>query len=347
MYIYQAKETRDPTGIDNLEFMIKCMEAIGRDHIITRAFLQQAVLDIDCHNTPVTMQLPFRDKTTLAPVGNCIPLLARTSISRHSRMTTPLPGRLPLAHPTGSAYPANPWHPDAPRLSDTGERVTISVDMIGGGTHKRRRVVSPEPSSGSSVRAPDDHDPGVLWFQPADRVTSAGPTAAAGPVAAAPSSGPATNPTSAYVGPSQQTRLPHRPQSPATSASGGRPTPSTQVSTPGALGLSAAVAATSTAATTLDEILAGATSTAATVTTVGGTDAEAGVPIAAMEFFNEQLNHWDLGDPQSLFMHVESVLRHDAGSGQGDPWMAAMRAADAGEGASRERREGSGRGRGN
>jgi hypothetical protein len=164
VFIHQYKDGPgpDPTHVENLEFVVKCMEAIAREHIITRSFLQQIVQDIDSNGVPVTMRLPFRDKATMAPVGACLPLLAMSPFLKYNnKQTSPLPGRLPLVNPTGTAFPANPWRSDGPTLADTGERVTLPYSIMGNGpdpatsgtsmtTNKRRRVATPEPTNDSS-----------------------------------------------------------------------------------------------------------------------------------------------------------------------------------------------------
>ncbi len=92
------------------------MLAIGREHLITRAHLQQALLDIERHG--MTHRLS-RQWHTPAPDGLCghnIPLLARSSVSKHTKLQTPLPGLLPLgqrgegARKTSShEYMGVPW----------------------------------------------------------------------------------------------------------------------------------------------------------------------------------------------------------------------------------------------
>ncbi|KAI0180371.1 hypothetical protein GGR52DRAFT_240829 [Hypoxylon sp. FL1284] len=106
VYIYMCKETQVPTGTyaDNLNFVIAAMEALGRTHTITRAFLRQVVVDIERNDIQHIVRLPslddLGDEFSLQVTHN-IPLVARSSISRHSGVQPPLPGRLPLGKPVG------------------------------------------------------------------------------------------------------------------------------------------------------------------------------------------------------------------------------------------------------
>ena len=88
----------------NLESIIAAMEAIGRTHQITRAFLQQSCLDIERNNLGDILQLPsltqYRDLYG-GPASN-IPLLARNAVGRHTEVSPVLPGRLPLGQPKGN-----------------------------------------------------------------------------------------------------------------------------------------------------------------------------------------------------------------------------------------------------
>lgn len=85
------------------------MEAIGRYHQITRAFLQQACLDIERNGLSDTIQMPELNKYRELFGGACsnIPLLARSSIGRHTEMSPVLPGKLPLGNPKGRIRPSH------------------------------------------------------------------------------------------------------------------------------------------------------------------------------------------------------------------------------------------------
>ncbi|KAH8195085.1 hypothetical protein TruAng_010742 [Truncatella angustata] len=108
VFIYQCKANPSPKNIDNLDFIVVAMEAIGREHIITRAFLKQLLVDIELNNiTQIGRPPSVDDMPNTITVGNHrIPLLARTHINRHSsRPQPPLPGRLPLGKPQGIVNP--------------------------------------------------------------------------------------------------------------------------------------------------------------------------------------------------------------------------------------------------
>ncbi|KAK1980854.1 hypothetical protein LZ30DRAFT_658598 [Colletotrichum cereale] len=110
VYIYSAKSNPE-TGIStadlqNLKFIITAMEAIGRKHVITKAFLQQIFMDIERNGLAGIIDLPGLNnyKNLFGWTCSNIPLLARSSISKHTEMQPPLPGRLPLGNPKGTAY---------------------------------------------------------------------------------------------------------------------------------------------------------------------------------------------------------------------------------------------------
>ncbi|KAK1674563.1 hypothetical protein BDP55DRAFT_612092, partial [Colletotrichum godetiae] len=104
VYVYTAKCNLD-TGfstadLQNLKFIINAMEAIGRRHIITQAFLQQIFMDIERNGLSGVIDLPnlANYKNLFGWTSSNIPLLARTSISKHTEIQPPLPGRLPLGN---------------------------------------------------------------------------------------------------------------------------------------------------------------------------------------------------------------------------------------------------------
>ncbi|KAK2003417.1 hypothetical protein LX36DRAFT_651187 [Colletotrichum falcatum] len=110
VYIYSAKcdpETGVSTAdLQNLKFIITAMEAIGRKHVITKAFLQQIFMDVERNCLAGIIDLPSLSnyKGQFGWTCSNIPLLARSSISKHTEIQPPLPGRLPLGNPKGTAY---------------------------------------------------------------------------------------------------------------------------------------------------------------------------------------------------------------------------------------------------
>ena len=106
VYIFQAKDNASGSGSnsqpgcdinENLEFLVRAMESIGRHHVITRAYLTQVLLDIERHGISANINLPHAKKDTSLWPNHNIPVVARNSISAHTKMQSPLPGRLPLA----------------------------------------------------------------------------------------------------------------------------------------------------------------------------------------------------------------------------------------------------------
>ncbi|KAI0392184.1 hypothetical protein F5Y17DRAFT_437371 [Xylariaceae sp. FL0594] len=94
----QEEESRAPPKyVDNLDFILSAMEAIGRTHSMTRSFLRQALLDIDRNGILDTVRVPsaerLMDRVSNAVPHN-VPLLARTRLSRHSAAQPPVPGLL-------------------------------------------------------------------------------------------------------------------------------------------------------------------------------------------------------------------------------------------------------------
>ncbi|PSR78720.1 hypothetical protein BD289DRAFT_508902 [Coniella lustricola] len=110
----------------DIEFLLTAMEAIGKQHSITLNFLRQLVVDLERSNLVHLVRIPsivsrefysgggFDDdgngngngskascRGGPTPCGNNIPLFARSRISRHADLLSPLPGRLPLDKPIG------------------------------------------------------------------------------------------------------------------------------------------------------------------------------------------------------------------------------------------------------
>lgn len=144
------------------------MEAIGRAHQVTTAFLQQACLDIERNGLTSCLQIPslskYRDLFG-GPASN-IPRVARSPVSQHTEMSSPLPGRLPLGSPKGVRRPAG-LRMSKPLASLTGVQPELNHTtdcfnaVLGAVTrnvapkpsdsisHKRKRVaVSPGPEAG-------------------------------------------------------------------------------------------------------------------------------------------------------------------------------------------------------
>ena len=100
VYVSEAKDHKEQRDSANLELLTNSMAAIGRQHAISRAYLNQILLDIERNGLSTSFDfLPTvgGEKAT----GHGVPLVVRGSISRHSKVQPPLPGRLPLGAPQG------------------------------------------------------------------------------------------------------------------------------------------------------------------------------------------------------------------------------------------------------
>ncbi|KAI1483984.1 hypothetical protein F4774DRAFT_405186 [Daldinia eschscholtzii] len=158
VYVYLCKETQTPTNVDNLNFVISAMQAFGKNHSITRAYLRQVVIDIERNGVNDIARLPSLDN--LGPefriqITHNIPLLARSKISRHSQVQPPLPGRLPLGKPMGKAIVEDTmdcehgtWISDITENALSLEEARSSNYMNYLRSNKRKR---PAPSHGTST----------------------------------------------------------------------------------------------------------------------------------------------------------------------------------------------------
>lgn len=132
--MYLAKEDPssgiNPTDMSNLELIINAMEAMGRIHMITCAFLQQACLDIENNGLSSRIKLPilYRYRNLFGGPASSIPLLARSPISKHTQLSSPLPGRLPLDKPVGHL---RPMHLRMTKSVPLLTGVTASMDRLG------------------------------------------------------------------------------------------------------------------------------------------------------------------------------------------------------------------------
>jgi hypothetical protein len=156
-----------PDYTANLEFLLVAMHAIGKQHVITRSFLTQAIVDLQRAGIIGIIRIPRVEMPETSQVvtecGNNIPLFARSRLSRIEDMQPPLPGKLPLGNPT------------KPGDVEKSIRQVLQGELQmpywrggeqdAGNANKRKRVaVSPEPAL-----APQDFTPS-LWFQPTQAV---------------------------------------------------------------------------------------------------------------------------------------------------------------------------------
>ncbi len=114
--------------VSNLEAVINAMQAIGRTHQLTNAFLKQACLDIERNGLSSRIRFPTlaNYRTYFGDDFSGIPLLARSSVSRHSNVGSVLPGKLPLDNPLGSIPPSGPL----PRGTDSTIRCLTNTECF-------------------------------------------------------------------------------------------------------------------------------------------------------------------------------------------------------------------------
>ncbi|GKT95575.1 binuclear zinc transcription factor [Colletotrichum tofieldiae] len=166
VYIYSAKCNPEAgistADLQNLKFIITAMEAIGRKHVITQAFLQQIFMDVERNGLSGIIDLPnlTNYKNLFGWTCSNIPLLARSSISKHTEIQPPLPGRLPLGNPKGTAY----------GYALTGTDYEHNITMEGG-----CNPLAPKPSN--TDRGPESAGAGGLSLGKFDRYMGPASTA--------------------------------------------------------------------------------------------------------------------------------------------------------------------------
>ncbi|KAK0710888.1 fungal-specific transcription factor domain-containing protein [Lasiosphaeris hirsuta] len=147
VFIYQAMENPDNADPDSLEFLVLAMKAIGRQHSITRTYLNQIITDVERNGVSTSFRMP---KATHSHeyCGRSIPLLPV------------LPGRLPLGKPQGDIF--NPSINEACSIlnwgglaapTDSGDKKSNKTGD-NGPANKRKRM-SPEPKSTDPLRSND------------------------------------------------------------------------------------------------------------------------------------------------------------------------------------------------
>lgn len=325
-----------PEYTANLEFLLLAMNSIGKQHVITKSFLTQAIVDLQRAGILGVVRVPRIEmpdtRKIVSACGNNIPLFARSRLSRIEDMQSPLPGKLPLANPANvqemekQIRQVLQWDLEVPPNRRDGQNM--------GYANKRKRIaVSPEPTS-----APQDFTPSI-WFQ-ATQATEATPSDTTTGGSSLSSEG--KSPAGAGSAAAAQFRLPHRgggssagssPSAAANSASTPTTQPSSGVS-PGTTGMNAGMSQAQT----------GIASSAAG--TMPGGPQDLTDPFAAqqqqqqqqqvdMNFF-QGMSAWDgAGDPAVLFSQVAAAMQGGGGTEFGpvlddDSW---MMIGDAGAGA--------------
>lgn len=134
------------------------MEAIGKQHTITRSFLGAAIGDLDRAGLTGRVRLPQitiqvqqmlpNDGTVPPACGSNIPIFARSRISKHNEIMPPLPGRLPLNNPIGIRREMREtvFQPLNPPPNDTPFPTSRPGDEENKANKRKRVRLSPEPS---------------------------------------------------------------------------------------------------------------------------------------------------------------------------------------------------------
>lgn len=139
-----------PLDKSNLELIFQAMEAIGRNHEVTCAFLQQACLDIERNNLKTVLKIPNLDKYRNLYGGSLnsnIPLITRSSVSNHSKRSPVLPGRLPLDQPQGSILPERLKMHVVREMAASGSSASVA-DCFSAVLGAATRNVAADPSVG-------------------------------------------------------------------------------------------------------------------------------------------------------------------------------------------------------
>ncbi|KAK7751636.1 hypothetical protein SLS62_006462 [Diatrype stigma] len=205
----------------NLEFITSAMEAIGRSHILTRAFLRQVLLDLE-HNG-VGPQHQHQHLGT--QMSNNIPLLARSRVSRHTAVQPPLPGRLPLGNPVGKIIREESagvgsgflgeWSFPGMKTASYGNNSASTSDPAEAVSNKRKRTSA---NTVTAAMSGNSNSSQLLWGpanQAAPISTATPPTNTIDASNSTQQHPFATDPFIPTGGPAAQTNLPHRTGSPA------------------------------------------------------------------------------------------------------------------------------------
>ncbi|KAL1867749.1 hypothetical protein VTK73DRAFT_4011 [Phialemonium thermophilum] len=153
VFVHQAKDDPASFEAENLEFMITCMQAIGKDHLITKAFLEQIISDVERHNLGGALKIPLSAMKPANMHFQNIPLLARSSISS-GELRSPIERRPPMGKSWGCGVilenqPAGVEVGDS--STDTSPETNPASSLGVPGAKRKRTAASETPSSGSSL----------------------------------------------------------------------------------------------------------------------------------------------------------------------------------------------------
>ena len=322
VYTAQAKDSPDEFNKTNLELIIEFMNSLGHQHIITRSYLRQLLLDIQRNNIHVSLGSLADFGSSKVSHGHGVPLVARVSTSRHTKVQPPLPGRLPLGAPQGTIQRPDPV-PFVVCSNFVGASAVSAPDETDGPASKRMRTSAGTGSDGSVAKGV-----GVsTYFLPAVWSTERRGQTYMDP---APDVFEYTGDGWSYSTKFMTTTLPHRTGSPANiasrglapppdftgfSMSGSAPAPYSQMTATGpqtALGSLAGFGLDISPTTNPNPTNPGAPP---------GTNNPQDLP--DLDLF-ENLNEWDVTDPDSFYaMLVDASVSDFANTsqeGMSDPW---------------------------
>ncbi|GAB1320116.1 Citrinin biosynthesis transcriptional activator ctnR [Madurella fahalii] len=359
VYVAQAKEKPEECESANLELLAKSMDSMGRRHTLTRAYLNQLLLDLERNG--ISGLIDFVPTISeLKPCCHGIPIVARGPVSRHSKVQPPLPGRLPLWAPQG-VVAANT--PSTIPYASFVTHIAPEQEDISGPASKRMRIStgSTDPRMSETAKHVRADIPSSTPWAPG----RAGPNSIDGVPATALFGYPGGWSYAAkYMAASTTatTTLPHRTGSPAMGASSATPG---SFRSPGQLHIPMSGDHTQT---TFTQPIAGPSSTTTATATLGSTSATSDFlpnidnrsndntndsEVPDLDIFQD-LGEWGVTDPESFYAMLAEIARgnntgtDDYGTSQSqdsnnpmDPWGGAAAggsggsAWDTGEGGSR------------
>ncbi|KAJ4304032.1 hypothetical protein N0V88_001637 [Collariella sp. IMI 366227] len=171
VFITQAKEDPDQFDKSNLELLITCMAAVGLKHVVSHAYLKQVLDDLERNGILAASDPVQSFRFVKHMCGHSIPLVARGAISRHTKMQTPLPGRLPLGEPQGVPSTFS----EVPPVTCSGfvcPDPHSATDESNGPASKRIRIsTGPSPAVPNPAGCPSTLLPS-LWFAKGNEQTA-------------------------------------------------------------------------------------------------------------------------------------------------------------------------------
>ena len=319
VYTAQAKDSPDEFNKANLELIIGFMNSLGHQHIITRSYLRQLLLDIQRNNINVSLGSLADFGSSTVSHGHGVPLVARVSTSRHTKMQSPLPGRLPLGAPQGTIQ-----RPDPIPFTVCSNFVggSPALDETDGPASKRMRTSARAFGDGSAAKGVGNSTYYVpaVWSAQRRGQTFVDP---------APDVFEYTGDGWSYSTKFMTTTLPHRTGSPAITTSRGMPMAPPPDFTGFVMSGSAPTQFQQMPPTGPPTGLGGLAGfglnispTTTTTTNTGAPSANHPQNLPDLDLF-ESLNEWDVTDPESFYaMLVDASVSDFANTSQEglDPW---------------------------